>query len=83
MPPNYRHAPRSISNRSAMRVLFALALLVSHAGVAQAESEPTSGAQEPSWELALSRGAGNRGGYADGLNVRRDDGDLGGATEAA
>jgi hypothetical protein len=55
MPTNYRNAPRGISNRSAMRVLFALALLVSHAGVAQAESEPATGAQEPSWELALHR----------------------------
>ena len=54
MPPNYRNGPRRISNRSAMRVLLALALSVSHAGLARAESEPTTGQQEPSWDLALS-----------------------------
>ena len=53
MPTNYRNPPRGISNRSAMRVFLALALLVSH--VAQAESEPATGAQEPNWELALHR----------------------------
>mgnify|MGYP006147594931 CR=1 FL=1 len=53
MPTNYRNPPRGISNQSAMRVLLALALLVSH--VAQAESEPATGSQEPSWELALHR----------------------------
>jgi len=55
MPLNDRNAPRSFSNRSAITVLFALALLVSHAGVARAEFERTPGAQEPIWELELRR----------------------------